>query len=185
MIVKKEQYIKSTCLRNKAFLGYIFIILLQCGCITAGTHGSIKAYEYPVSKQKLQLAVEKVIASGGSIRRDTTMNFIVDVTNGNRDTIIDNMYNDTINYVTLFILEKGGSNIYTIQYYGDSTYWDTATTSEISLAYAWNKKRQGGSEGHGDVSRYNPALRNSLLKVFEREFISKVDSMLGVKHVEE
>lgn len=157
--------------------------IFQYSCISAGTHGSIRAYKYSVPKQKLQTAVERVIAEGDNIRRDTTVNFIVDVTAGRPDTIYDNTYNDTTNYFTIFIYRKGVVNTYTIQYYGDSVYWDTATTSELSIAYAWDEIRRGGSEGHGEVTRYNPALRNSLLKIFEQDFISKVDSLLGVKHI--
>jgi hypothetical protein len=172
--------------RRLLVLVCLLLAFSQCSCfLSAGTHGSIKSYQYPVPKQKLQAAVEKVIAAGGSVRRDTVRKFIVNVTNGRRDTIDDNYYNDTVNYVTIYIHRQDVLNTYTFHYYGDKEFWDTSKTSVLSIAYAWNRDGKGGSEGNGDVTWFTPLLRKSLTKVFEQEFISKVDKELGVAYAEE
>jgi hypothetical protein len=156
------------------------------GCLTAGTHGSIKSYQYPCSKQALQNAVEKVIAADGSVRRDTIVNYRIDETNGKNDTVWNNYYNDTINYVTIYI--KNGNTVYNFvfHYTGTKEQWDTSKVSDISIAYAWDENTyEGGSEGNGGVTWYTPFLKKRLTDVFESEFISKIDKELGVKHTEE
>lgn len=71
-------------------------------------------------------------------------------------------------------------------YYGDPEDWDTAKTSEIFIAYAWDENtHEGGSVGNGGVTWYKLTLKNRLIKVFESEFISKVDKELGVAHKEQ
>jgi hypothetical protein len=156
------------------------------GCLTAGTHGSIKGYRYPISKQALQNTVEKVIAEGGSVHRDTIVNYIIDETGGKHDTLWDNQYNDTINYVTIYVQKGGTEYKYTFRYYGDKEDWDTAKTSEIFIAYAWDEnKHQGGSEGNGGVTWYTPFLKKRLVGVFETEFIDRVDKQLAQKHTDD
>jgi len=150
-------------------------------CLTGGTHGSIKYYDYKTNKQNLQRAVEKVIKNNRSIKRDTTKNYVVDMTNNKNDTIVDNYYNDNDRYVTIYIQTSGGMNEYTFQYAGDKKYWDTSKIAELSIAYAYDKDGKGGSEGHNEV---DGNLKRKLLEPFEKEFINKVDKELGQKHFE-
>ena len=150
----------------------------------AGTHGSIKSYQYPVTKQTLQDAAEKVLAEGGKIQRDTIPHYKIDVTDGKNDTLWDNYYNDTVHYVTIFITNDGKPYQYTFHYTGDSQYWKETNTSELSIVYAWNEKDQGGSEGDGGVTNRLPDLKNDLTSLFEQRFIVKIDKVLGVKHTE-
>lgn len=89
-------------------IGIIILIISLNSCIGAGTHGSIKTYEYPVPKAILQSAIETVMANGGNIYRDTTLNYIIDQTDGRNDTIYDNYYNDGEGYVTIYICFEGG-----------------------------------------------------------------------------
>lgn len=147
----------------------VYLLICFNSCIGAGTHGSIKKYDYKTPKYKLEKAVHDVIARGGTIHQDT----------------IKNEYNDGIRYITLLITENTHSYQYTFRFYGGKEYWDTSKISAISISYAYNEKREGGSEGNGGVKRYNLKLRKELTLPFEREFISKIDKELGINHTEE
>jgi len=149
--------------------------------LTAGTHGSIQSYYFPVTKKTLQTAVEKVITGSPDIYRDTGKNYIVEITNGKNDTIVNNRYNDGVNYVTIKIEPKVNSretNEYTFQYVGDKKDWDTAKTSSLSIAYAYDENNNGGSKGNGTLT---PGLIKKLTELFESKFISRIKQELGEK----
>jgi hypothetical protein len=150
-------------------LNFIIILLLILGgCVLGGTHGSIKNYDFPISKYVLEKAVLKVISSSPNIQRDTAKNY----------------YNDGENYITLEITKGDILNRYTFRFYGGKEDWDTAKTSEIFIAYAKDKEGNGGSEGNGAIKWYKPGLKKELVSLFESEFISKLDKELGVNHTE-
>lgn len=161
------------------------VLLGQSACIGGGTHGYIKAYNFPVKKEKLQEAVEEIISKGGSIYRDTPKYHIVEINDKMTDTFFDNYYNDTNNYVTIFINHANANFNYIFRYYGDETYWDTSKSSTISISYAYDEKRNGGSAGNGSVNWYHFSKKKLLVEPFELEFINKIDSLLGTKHTEE
>jgi hypothetical protein len=153
---------------RKRFLHVVSLsIMLESCMLSAGTHGSIKAYQYPFSKFTLDSAVQNVIALNPNIQRDTTKDY----------------YNDGHNYVTINIKQPDMIYEYTFRYYGDSTDWNTSPgSSELFICYAWDQNGNGGSEGNGGVTWYHWILKRRLLKPFETEFISKLDSILKVKH---
>ena len=169
-------------IHNYLKLLFLLFILTLESCLTAGTHGSIKSYGFNTNKHILQEAVENTILKNKLIKLDTINNYMIDETNGRNDTIFDNYYNDRERYVTIYIKVGNGYNEYIIQYAGDKEYWDTAKSSEISIAYAYDKNENGGSEGNGGVNWYNWALRKRLLKPFEREFISDLEREINIKH---
>lgn len=170
--------------KNKFSRLYVlfFLITIQLySCLTAGTHGSIKSYDFPVSKKNLQKAVEKVITESTDIQRDTAKNYMVDITNGKNDTIINDRYNDGQNYVTIKIETKvnrreGGE--YTFQYVGDKKDWDTLKTSTLSIAYAYDENNNGGSK---ENVRLTPSVREKLTSLFESKFIDRIKKELGEK----
>ena len=145
------------------------LMILLVGCMGAGTHGSIKSYQYHVPKSTLERAVKSVIAGSNIIRQDTAKDY----------------YNDDTTYLTVHISYGTISNEYTFRYGGGKEYWDTSKQSSVFIAYAYNKKREGGSVGNGGVKWYTPALKKELTEPFEKVFISKIDSTLGMKHTEE
>jgi len=149
----------------------LFVIVLMClnACIGGGTHGYIKAYRYRIPKGELESVVRQVIVSSSSIRQDTAYNY----------------YNNDTTYITIAINDENRPYTYIFRYYGNKEYWDTSQTSEIFIAYAYDEKRNGGSAENGGVTKGNNQLRKRLLEPFEREFISKIDSMLGMEHTEE
>ena len=59
---------------------------------------------------------------------------------------------------------------------------ETDKSSEISIAYAYDKDLNGGSEWMGGLEWYRFALRKHLLHLFESEFIDKLDKELNQKH---
>lgn len=142
---------------------------LLVGCIGAGTHGSIKHYEYNVSKYSLEKAVNYVIGQSNTIHQDS----------------IKDYYNDDSTYVTIQIVYGDVDNKYTFRYGGDAEYWDTSKFASLSIAYAHNKKGEGGSKGNGGVKWYDYELKKELTVPFERELISKVDKELNMKHKEQ
>lgn len=77
------------------------VLILMVGlanCLTRGTHGSIKSYEYLTDKYTLQKSNRKVIPKNNSIRFDTTRNYIIDKTDNRSDTINNNYHNDGERY---------------------------------------------------------------------------------------
>ena len=169
-------------IRIKIFLFIVISTLLSSCFIGAGTHGSLKGYKYPTTKDKLDSAVMLVIKNNPNIYRDTNnVNYIIDQTNGKNDTIIDNYYNDGINYLTIKIKTEKGQNEYTFRYYGGEEDWKTAATSEIFICYAYDEFGKGGSEGNGGVD--SKTLKH-LTEVFERELVSNIDKQLNLTHIE-
>lgn len=163
-------------------IGIIIVVIQLCGCLTAGTHGSIKAYEYPVSKHRLEEAVKKVMAQNPKIDRDTQRNYMVDITDGKSDTIYSDYYNDGKRYFKIKIRSDAGENEFIFQFVGREIDWDSSVNSEISIAYAFDENNTGGSEGNGGVTWYKPFLKKKLIRLFEEEFIRQVDTELGVTH---
>lgn len=137
-------------------------------CLSAGTHGSIKAYQYNVPKYELEKVVHQVIIESSTIYQDS----------------IKDYYNDDTNYVTIRIIEKSLPYKYVFHFYGGKEYWDTSKTSAISIAYAYNVKNEGGSEG-GKIKEHGEKFIHELIRPFEKEFISKIDSLLNMKHAKE
>jgi len=144
---------------------YFFVILILMGlnsCLTAGTHGLIKGYEYPVSKYVLGKVVFHVISNSPNINRDTAKDY----------------YNDGESYITIEITKGEVLNRYTVHFYGDKVDWDTSKTSQISISYAYDNDGNGGSEGNGGFPWYKSSLKKKLISIFESEFINKIDKEL-------
>lgn len=142
---------------------------MGCSCMSGGTHGSIKIYEYSVPKSVLEKAVWKIITTNPHIKRDTI---------NQNDGVKYGFYNDSVNYIT-FVITKGElANDYTFRYAGDSIYYDTSKLSAISIAYAWDKNANGGHEG------ISGKVKKRLVDLFETEFVDKIDKELDIKHVE-
>jgi hypothetical protein len=156
--------------------------LLNSCSIGAGTHGSLKRYEYLTTKDKLDSAIIFVIKNNPKIFRDTVGNKIIaNVGNGKYDTIVDNSYNDGDRYVRIKIKTEKGACEYTFRYYGDEEHWKTATTSQIFITYAYDEQRKGGSEGNDEVDNKTIA---HLTEVFEKEFVSNIDKKLNLTHID-
>ncbi|MEO5889698.1 MAG: hypothetical protein ABIQ31_05560 [Ferruginibacter sp.] len=146
------------------------------GCLTAGTHGSIKSYQYIISKSHLENGINEILRNNKNIQRDTAKDW--------NDSTKNDYYNDGQTYITIVITERSISNTYTFRYGGDKEYWDTSKNSFISIAYAYDKNGNGGSEGNGGFPWYKFGLKKKFTKLFEDEFIRKVDSLLGQKHID-
>jgi hypothetical protein len=114
-------------------------VLKACG-FSGGTHGSIKRYQYPVTKSELEKAVMAVLQSDSNVYRDTIRNYIIDVTDGKSDTLENNYYNDGTNYLTLHIKTPDNIMEYTIRYSGDSMTWANSKISEIFICYIYDGK---------------------------------------------
>lgn len=169
---------------KRTILLYVWSALLLASCIGAGTHGSIEAYEYSVSKSKLEEAVEKVIKESSNIRRDTVANYMVDITGKEPDTIYSDHYNDGKRYFTINIFTGSGENEFIFHFTGREEDWATDTISTISISYAFDENDRGGSEGNGGVTWYKPFLKKKLVTVFEKEFLEKLNKELGVRPTE-
>jgi hypothetical protein len=148
-------------------LGLLAFSLLY-GCMKAGTHGSIKCYQFPVPKNELEIAVRSVIQKVPDVLQDSVKEY----------------YNNDSTYVKIKIFEKDEVNEYIFHYYGDRKYWMSSKNSAISISYAHNKRGEGGSSGNGGVKWYNFKLKEELTGLFERGFINKIDEELKVNHAE-
>jgi hypothetical protein len=133
----------------------------------AGTHGQLRRYRYSIPKNKLELAVIKLIEKNPIIYRDTI----------NKD-----YYNDGITYLTIKIKNKEIENEYVFRYYGDQEGWKNSTNSEIFICYAYDKYGKGGSDGSGNFTREQ---KKELIDAFNKFFIDQLDSALSIHHTEE
>ena len=146
-------------------LGYMF---------SGGTHGSIKGYQYPVSKERLEEAIQHVILENKTLERPP------------EDTVVyvDKDYYNHDGYLRLSIIAPDTFH-YIIRFYGDQQYWKQNThASEIFICYANDNLGNGGSEGLGGVEWYKWGIKDKLTDYFEKNFIEKLDKKLGVKHEE-
>jgi hypothetical protein len=160
----------------------LIIVLKGCG-FSGGTHGSIKDYQYSVTKSELEKAVMAVLQTNSNVYRDTIRNYIIDVTDGKSDTIENNYYNDGTNYLTLHIKTLVDIMEYTIRYYADSMTWANSQTSEIFICYIYDGKGNGGSEGNGKWRQTSGSKQKKMINLFETEFINKLDRELNQKHI--
>ena len=143
------------------------IILTGCG-FGAGTHGSIKGYQYSVSKALLSDAVNNVIKNDTTIHLDPKRGY----------------YNDNVNYFTITIKSAGDENEYTIRYLGDSSTWSTSSTSEIFICYIYDEKGNGGSAGNDNWEKTPDDIKKKMVDLFETKFVNKIDRALQVEHVD-
>lgn len=150
-----------------------FIILLSTTIFTgcgfgAGTHGSIKGYQYSVSKTLLADAVNNVIKNDTTIHLNTKLGY----------------YNDNINYFTITIKNGIDENEYTIRYLGDSSTWTTASTSEIFICYIYDEMGNGGSSGNDNWEKTPDDIKKKMIDLFETKFVSRIDRTLRVDHID-
>ena len=177
------------------YLLVIFIVALS-GCwylsISEG-HGSIKAYKFPVTKFELEKAVDSVLKKNMDVKRVITYYYysydsINKVTSEAMDStkgsvkVFDSAENDGKRYLTIYITKNDIEYEYTFQYPGTEDDWANSKESVISIAYAYDDKGNGGSDGHGDFN-FHWFLKRQLTGIFEGEFIDKVDKRLGKKHM--
>lgn len=158
----------------------------------AGGAGSIKAYEYPVTKKELENAVNEVLKNGVYVYRDSNFYYYrsydstTQTTTDSKDSTIGSKrmtqyYNDGDRYLGIFIKTAKGIFTYTIEYTGID--WETSKESEICIPYAWDEEHNGGDEGRG-CFKGKGGLKKKLTDAFEKEFIDKVDKQLGKSHTE-
>ena len=103
-------------LNRSLVIAYFLFVVGLCGCLTAGTHGSIKSYQYSLSKYTLEKAVQKIITTSQNIQRDTTKAF--------NDSTRYDYYNDGIDYLTITITKNEQANTYIIRYAGARESWN-------------------------------------------------------------
>jgi hypothetical protein len=153
----------------------------------AGTHGSIKGYQYPIIKDSLQKAIMSVIRANPNIYRDTSLDSLgsspaLDHSGSGGDySSGENYYNDIKHYVTIKITSGQKINEYIFRYYGYDNDWNTSTTSKIFICYAHDKDGNGGTEGNGDLTKKKA---KEFTEVFEKEFVDKVDKLLNLAHTD-
>jgi hypothetical protein len=172
----------------------LYILIAICtvatGCIFgAGTHGSIKGYQYATKKDSLQKAIMAVIKNNPNIYRDTSLDYLgssplLDHSDAGDYSAGENYYNDIKHYVTITISSGHEKNEYTFRYYGDDEDWKTSYSSKIFICYAHDQNGKGGSEGGGGLEWYRSGLKKKFTDLFEKELISKVDKELNLPHAE-
>lgn len=132
-------------------------------CATAGTHGSMGGYQYPISKDSLEVAIDQLIDEHPEIIRSPN-----DTTD----------YHNKDAYVTMY-LQNDTALEYTFRYYGGEEHWEQSPNqSAISITYG-RYEGKTYSEG-GGVSR---RIKKRLVAYFEKNFIRHLDHKLGLKHV--
>lgn len=148
---------------QKIVVNGIGVIAFIAFCSTAGTHGSMGGYKYPISKDSLESAINQVIIENEHIERSLS------------DT---SDYYNTGGYITININKKEQRE-YTFRFYGGEEHWKSnPSQSEIFICYAMHNG-YAQSEGN-DVS---DELKEQLVAFFEKEFIQHLDKKLGIKHV--
>lgn len=133
----------------------IFIGFVSFGVFfSPGTRGLLKQYNYYGSTYlELRKATETVIKQNSNIIQEETSV-------------------EASDEVTIKIKSQSEENEYTFHYFGNA----------ISLIYARDKNRNGGSEGMGS---FDGNLKEELFGVFEVELIDKIDEVLHQKRTED
>jgi hypothetical protein len=158
-----------------AFRNFCPIIVISFfGCLSAGTHGSIKAYKFAVSASRLHSAVDQAISSNQNIIRSISIAW--------NDSTKEDYYNDGISYITFSIKGDRSTVEYTLHFVEAPEILDSTKESELSIAYACDNEGNGGSKGRGDFPWYKFELRKEVTSLLENDFLNKVDSLLGKKH---
>ncbi len=166
-------------------LGIILTTTFMTSCFMgAGTHGSLKCYQYSTPKDKLESAVLKIIENSPKIKRESLRDpknfYHITYDQGKKDSIFDNYYNDG-SYLTIKIKTDSEENEYVFRYGGDSLFWKNSGTSSIFICYAYDKFGNGGSEGNGGV---DSKTLKQLTDVFESELVNIIDKELNLHHSE-
>jgi hypothetical protein len=156
---KKSLFTNFLPLTCRSILAVVLCICGIGGCLQAGTHGALESYDFSCSKGNLQRRVDSLLSNDSTIVRSVVT-----------DTFTSKYYNDGNRYLTFKIFSSADTNEYTIQYSGTNEMWDTATTSQIALVYAFDKKGQGGDAAQID----NNKVRSQLLSTFEEKFVYKL-----------
>lgn len=124
----------------------------------------IKSYLYPVPYSQLAKATWTIIKTNSEIVPDT-----LNTVHAYRD-----YYNDSVNCITFHINASDSSfDEFTCQFYGDSTYRATSNTSEISIKFMSNSK----------LKQIAKTDENRLIRLFEKELIIKIDSLIAGKPI--
>ncbi|MCL2327304.1 MAG: fibrobacter succinogenes major paralogous domain-containing protein [Bacteroidetes bacterium] len=175
MKTEKNETLKIVHRKNNYF--FVLVVLLgMTGCIiSAGTHGSLKGYDYEISKYELEKIIHYVIDENPKIHRGDSIEY----SDFHHDSVL-NYYNDRINYITIGIETDKGKNSYTFRYYGDTVYWNNSKTSRIFICYAYDEFGNGGSEGNGGF-RFKEKTLEYVLEIFEKELVNKVNEKLNNK----
>lgn len=135
----------------------------------AGTHGSVEAYSFPVSKYELEEIINTIIKDNKKIQRDTNK--------------IDSYYNQG-GYVTLYIYEKGNAHKYTFRYFGGEEYWNEhLTTSELFICYLYNDQGKAISERNDNINDHLEFV-HSELELFESELVNKITEEINAHYAE-
>ncbi|MBL4657718.1 MAG: hypothetical protein JKX73_06935 [Flavobacteriales bacterium] len=159
-------------MRKLSTYALIAVFALCVGCFSAGTHGSIKSYEYNLTKDSLQNIIDMVISESPNVYKDTVITFQYMIEN---DSIFDTYYKDGIRYETIYITTSNEKVEYIFNYTGTEESWTTSSTSSISICYAYNDKGEGGSQGNGKLSR---SAKKRFVEIFESELIKPLEELM-------
>jgi hypothetical protein len=171
--------------------------LLATTLVNCGSAEAIKSYRYPITKDKLEQAVIKVLKSNPHIAVDTTKRKVIvrrhpndpgdtstmainaeDYQGKEREEIIA----DFAAYTKIKITVGQIENNYEFRYYGDEQEWKNASSSALFITMAQDKYGQTLYQGKNEHGEFKTQLAKNLTSVFEAEFINKLDKELQLKH---
>ncbi|MCB9359959.1 MAG: hypothetical protein H6587_02810 [Flavobacteriales bacterium] len=144
------------------FINSIGVVAFFAFCSTAGTHGSLAGYSYPISKKSLEKTINAVIEENDFIERPTSSDY----------------YNSD-GYITILI-GHSAKHKYVFRFYGGEEHWkNNPNQSEIFICYAYDEYGYAQSEGNDieELTKYK------VVKFFELSFVSKLDEKLKLKHL--
>lgn len=152
------------------------VFVSGCMMLTNG-HGLIKGYRYNVKKHILEQAMLSVVKQDTSMYFDTVKRYIAIQTGNKIDTVLDNYYNDNINYYTLVMRNASEEDRYIFRFYGNKEYWDSSATSEIFICY-----EQDGRDLYKEGSGKGSDKEEKLTSFFKNKVIDKIDKVLKINH---
>jgi hypothetical protein len=158
-----------------------FCLLTGCGSAEA-----LEQYNYSTTKFKLEEAVMQVL------RNNTNPNLIWDSTDmvvkkyrkedkdsPGMDTIKVSRYKGEFVWIT--IIDAGIQNNYAFRYRGNKLDWETSAHSEIFIVDVWNSLGLRIVQGE-NVESFSSQEATKAKKLFEKEFVSKLDKELNLEH---
>ena len=145
---------------NRTFILISLVInLYSCG---AGTHGKIISYTYDVSKPELQSIINDYIKKH------------LELTKADKNPKY-NLEGSGYEKYTFNCYLVNNNDVYTIQYFGDSSEWAKTNTSEIGIVYL--AKCGENPKTNNELGFFE---KRAAIKLFELNFINK----LPIKPVE-
>ena len=147
------------------------VLIFLCGCLSAGTHGSIKTYDFCASNQDVRKAVYQIFQEDSTVYRRQVMK--------PTDSTVLDQYNDGVKYIYFYISQAKDAFQYIVRFAREKEPEDSAKHTTLFIAYCYNRNGEGGSEGNGGFDQLDKSTQNKLIGLFESRIVYKIQRKIA------